>query len=918
MTGWWRSWRASVRLARREARRARGRSILVVAMIALPVAGMAFAAVNYATFQLSPALRADRLMGAGDALIGWPTDGVATQHPTDPKFFGTTINPDGAPPRDLTAADLLALLPPGSRVIDDRDAALTVRTAAGTGTLVTRLLDYADPLARGIYRPLSGRAPAAADEVALTPAAAQRLGLDQQNSLGGTVQLADGSRTFRVVGTVEDPGNLKATTIVLRPDALPAPATVAERRAQARWLVDTPGPLTWADVRQLNTHGIVATSRYVLANPPPPDEIDEDIRQAIGGGVPAFAVSVLIVGLAVLEVVLLAGPAFAVSARRRRRELALIAATGATPRQLRRMVLADGVVLGVLAAAVGTTVGVVVATTTVPWFETVAGTRAGPIQLYPSALAGLAVLAVLTGVLAAVVPAWSSSRQDVITALAGRRGTTRSRRRWIVLGAGLGAVGVAVAAAGAWRVEAAPILIGMVVVELGLILCTPALVGLIARGGRWLPLAPRIAMRDTSRNRTAAAPAISAVMGVVVISMALGVVVFALNDRERTADRGALSRPGDIVLTPAVVEDNVIAPEQPHPVPPAAVAELRRLMPVDEVHEIGRAMCDVGFCEPSVLPPPANRCPYIEDELRRAPTRAEQRAARRDPRCDDVGSQYTYFGVMRTQRGPTLVIQPEAAGTVANLSPADAELAEAALRAGKIVVDHPRALTGDQVTLFYKTDDGSGGVALRTMTAPGFAVPHPRATPFALMTAETARSLGLTAGPLATLATTTRMPTQEEQDRLAAALTGNANVLVIRGPYTDDLFLLVLAIVAGVITIAAAAIATGLAAAEGRADLGTLAAVGASPGVRRLLTLSQTGVIAGLGSVLGVLAGVGASTAVLFALNRRSVDIWPEPALYPIHVPWLNVLVALVGVPLIAMLGTGLLTRARLPIERRL
>ena len=32
-----------------------------------------------------------------------------------------------------------------------------------------------------------------------------------------------------------------------------------------------------------------------------------------------------------------------------------------------------------------------------------------------------------------------------------------------------------------------------------------------------LPLAPRIALRDTSRNRTAAAPAISAVMAAVVV-----------------------------------------------------------------------------------------------------------------------------------------------------------------------------------------------------------------------------------------------------------------------------------------------------------------------------------------------------------------------------------------------------------------
>jgi putative ABC transport system permease protein len=57
---------------------------------------------------------------------------------------------------------------------------------------------------------------------------------------------------------------------------------------------------------------------------------------------------------------------------------------------------------------------------------------------------------------------------------------------------------------------------------------------------------------------------------------------------------------------------------------------------------------------------------------------------------------------------------------------------------------------------------------------------------------------------------------------------------------------------------------------------------------------------------------------VLFTLNQRYADTWPEPLPYPIGIPWLNVVVALIVVPGIAMLGAGLLTRSRLPIERRL
>jgi len=57
---------------------------------------------------------------------------------------------------------------------------------------------------------------------------------------------------------------------------------------------------------------------------------------------------------------------------------------------------------------------------------------------------------------------------------------------------------------------------------------------------------------------------------------------------------------------------------------------------------------------------------------------------------------------------------------------------------------------------------------------------------------------------------------------------------------------------------------------------------------------------------------------VLVALNRGYADLWSAPTPYPIAVPWLNVGIAVLVVPLVAMLGAGLLTRSRLPIERRL
>jgi putative ABC transport system permease protein len=403
-------------------------------------------------------------------------------------------------------------------------------------------------------------------------------------------------------------------------------------------------------------------------------------------------------------------------------------------------------------------------------------------------------------------------------------------------------------------------------------------------------------------------------MAAVVGSLAVGVVVTAGAQRNRD-DYRSVTRPGDVVLDATGKN-----PGDARSVPAAAVALLRRTMPVEQVHRISLP-CTLEECAVRPRPPATRQCPYSPEVLRRDPTPVEQGAARRDARCDGLGGLYRYFQYTFTD-SYTLVVEPDAVGAVTGLGAGDAGRAAAELRAGKVVVDHPRYLDGGRVTLTITTLDEleKDKDETRTVTAPGYALPHRPRAPLALMTSRTARSLGLDPVAAQVLATTSRLPTVAEQDRLQAALGNRAGVYVERGPRpgSDTRTLLLLAVVAGVITLGAAAIATGLAAADGRADLGTLAAVGAAPRVRRGLSLSQSGAIAGLGSLLGAAAGLGGSVAVLLALNRGYADVWPAPTPYPIALPWLNVGIALLVVPVVAMLGAGLLTRSRLPIERRL
>jgi putative ABC transport system permease protein len=920
-------WLTALRIARRDARRARGRTALVIALIGLPVLGLAFVAVSIDTFRLSPAERADRELGTGDAVLEWQFDSPVRQHPTE--LYGFPDGDDVKHRGVATEPEVLAALPAGSRAIPKWDDTRGFRTATGTATLQTVELDYTDPLARGILVPLAGRAPERADEVALSPYAAKRVGA----GVGGTLRADKGTRSWRIVGLVEDPTELRRQLTVFPPATLhpldppPRPAgegdgarpVVNGASGRLTWIVDAPGPLPWPDVRRLNGAGIVALSRAVLLDPPPDSEIPPEMVAPQS----RFPVAPMLGGMLVLEVVLLAGPAFAVGARRRRRELALVAANGGTPAHLRRIVLADGVVLGVAAAAAGIVAGVLAAVAARPLIEEyVAQSRPGAFRVYPAALAALAGLALLAGVLAALVPAWTAARQPVVAALSGRYAATATRRRWALAGLVLLAAGVALTVGGGGGAHAVLTAVGLTVGQLGLVLCTPTLIGLLSRLGGRLPLGPRIALRDVGRNRAAAAPAVSAVLAAVSMSALVGTLYLA-NERQNVySDLPTTLPSGYAAAAPREVKG--ADPQAMR----AAENALRASLPVTAVVPYGWFACPARAakedaavaCYARAEVPAARRCPYALIAEQREPTAAEQRAARRDGRCD------TADRFARTSYAPVspliAIVEPDDVRHLVRLDPAVVDAAVATLRAGGVVVDSARLVEDGRVTLKV-IDEPTTGTAEppgRTVRVPGYALPAGADSPSLIFAPSTLDRVGLAGRPAGLVAATSRPPTQAERDRLNAAIAavpGWAAGVEEKPVREDNPYLVLLAIGAGLITLGAAAIATGLAAADGRADLTTLAAVGASPGVRRALSVSQTGLIAGLGSALGLAAGIGAAMAFIVGTNRSNGDIWPAPPTMPYAVPWLNVVVSLVLVPLVAVLGAGLLTRARLPIERR-
>ncbi|SDY52461.1 putative ABC transport system permease protein [Micromonospora pattaloongensis] len=885
------AWRAALRIAVREARRAKGRNALILAMIALPVLALTFAAVTYDMFHLRPAEQLNRELGAADARVQWVSEVGLEQDPEGRGWSSSSTSTPGT----ATIDRLLDVLPAGSRAIPSTVGLLDVRTAAGIAELEVRGIDVADPLTRGMVRLRAGRAPVGDAEIAVSESAGRRLGV----GVGDRVTSGGGARTYTVVGVVEWTDALREL-LVVAPEALPSESPA--------WLVDTPAPVTWEQVGQLNRHGLLIRSRAVVLDPPPTAE------EYLAPGADAETVGgvVLVGGLGLLEVVLLAGPAFAVGARRRQHDLALVAASGGAPAHLRRIVLADGVVLGVAGAVVGIAGGVATAVAAHPLIEQhLAHARVGGYRFFPLALVGIAALAVLTGLLAALVPAYTAARQDVVATLAGRRGIVRSRPRWLALGVALTVAGGALAAFGASHTNSNVILSGVVLAELGLVLCTPALVGLVARAGRTLPLAPRIALRDTARNRAAAAPAISAVMAAVAGSVSLG--IFLASDDLRGAAMYQPSTPPGYVQVLESDTGPALPPDRVRAVASADIAltglvELRRPMCRDDP-------APEQWCELHLRVPPEAGCRYLQMQL---PTGADARAAAADPRCRET-ARTLYPGYMgfAIDDGAGLPIVTGAHGE-------DADRAVRTLRAGGVVVSDDRYVVDGTVTLdVVTTVDGEGGEPkppARSVTVPGYALRTGLNAPIVVYSATAVARAGLATRQSGFTLATGATPTVAQEERLRSTLRElkpGLQLHVERGRGASNApMLIVLAIAAGLVTLGAAAIATGLAAAESRTELSTLAAIGASPGVRRLLSLSQSGVIAGLGTVLGIVAGLVAGLTIIAALNQGHRGVWPAPQPYPLVVPW-STLAVLVAVPLVAMLGAGLLTRSRLPIERR-
>ncbi|MFJ8073592.1 FtsX-like permease family protein [Streptomyces sp. NPDC096176] len=950
MMTWYHSWRAAIRIARRDAWRSKGRSFLVLAMIALPILGVSAADLTLRSAELSAEQSAQRSLGAADGRLSDPSlGGVPLMQSPD----GVNYNPVGDfedKPWPEGKTDITKALPAGAKSLTDTVGSGKLRTAHGLLHAEIRELKATDPMAKGLLTVTGGRLPQKADEVAATDHFLESSGLE----VGSKLTARGFDREYRIVGSYELPGSLDTDQVNALPGALLAPLDKALEAADmsgtspsTTLLATVPGGFTWNMVKDINTQGVIVTSRAVALDPPADSEVplfQEEgwghFEESTAAKAAALAAVGTVVGLAMLEICLLAGPAFAVGARRSRRQLGLVGANGGDRRHIRAIVLGGGLVIGFAAAAVGTILGLALTYLLQPVLEDYMGKRFGSFDVRPLELLGIALIAVLTGLLAAIVPAVTSSRQTVLASLTGRRGVRRSSRVLPVIGLVAVTIGAAIALYGSTMTDQFVVVAGgSALAELGVVALTPALVGLFGRIGRILPLSPRLALRDAVRNRGRTAPAVAAVLAAVAGTVAVATYAASSDAQEAAAYQAQLPH-GAVSMA---IEEGGGRDV------PQVRDTVQKLLPVDVRADVDRIVVGSASCSPysdsegcgrlEVVVPLKNQCPLWavdpakpEEDPSAKFSKAERRKLNDDWRCQPGGGGgiYTEGGVM--------VADAELLQVLGIDDPA----AEKALAAGQIVSFDKRNINDKgKIDIRVVTDTEAADRAfekgqkipgeIKSFTAHQVADTEKAYGLQMLLAPAAAKSAGFTTVPLGAYYSTDKMPTTQQRQRLDDELdkTGTDVALHIEKGYTSEasIILLSLTVFAGLITIGAAGIATGLAQADAEADLKTLAAVGAPPRVRRTLSGFQCGVVAAMGVVLGSAAGVLPAVGLRLTEERQQMA-WYQQALdegwgpgsvphVPIVIPWETLAALLVAVPVGAALLAALVTRSRGALARR-
>jgi putative ABC transport system permease protein len=755
--------------------------------------------------------------------------------PADNAEFGSAnrlVTLDGTDPQDLAAALDATRKEFGTIDVVGHRA---VAVPGSVDPVDFRAQDPHGPYGSGLLSLRDGTYPTGPGEVAVTDGVAELLGLD----IGSTLAL-DGQRRT-VVGIVENPRKLSDEFALLAPSSMRAPLYV-------NVLVNGGDESIESMMLPEDNHSLRGYTR--------PSNNQETSTLGM------FSVATVFLFLASL----VAAAGFAVVAQRRLRQLGMLAAIGATQNHIRLVLLANGALVGTIAALIGAIVGVGLWLVAAPILESATDHRIDRFSL-PW---GLLVLAMLLAVAGAAAAAWwpgrTVARLPVMLALSGRPAKPRPARH-----SALAAVALIVAGIGCLALSdkdnALPIVIGIVATILGTLLLGPlAIQALSVVAGR-VPIAPRLALRDLVRYQARSGAALAAVTLALGIAAAITVVASA-EEARRAAEWHTLSdRQLRVYLGPKDGREltPVDAPARLGRLTASAreVAGALDHPTVTPLHTVSRpgaasfVVGDTQVFDPVLLGRTLDRNFHADSQLYVA-TPAVLRYLGIDPATIDPAAD---FLVDRSVRTRGFVIPGET------------------LREERAVENIQKIETGGHL----------------------FGADGPQRPP-QFITLNGLRRHGLEQIPAGWLVESSRRLTGDQianaRDIAAeAGLTievdqGNASFANLKSIATTAGAILALAVLA---------MTVGLIRSESARDLRTLTATGATPGIRRTLTATTAGALA----LLGALLAIGGAYAVVAA-------IYVDDLGYLSNVPFLYLALGIVGVPLAAA-AAGWLVAGREP-----
>ena len=815
--------RALARVGRRNIARHRGRSALITLLVLLPVAAMVAGISILQTMRPTPEEHVVARMGRADLMGQAPSE-----------------------------AELRRYLPEGSTVealLHIEARLLVAGSRPGVGLRAMKL----DGLAQGMLTLTAGRAPQGPTEAAISQPVAELAGV----GIGGTVTLVTG-QALTVVGMVENPFYLGERAVVVDPAASNVEADYTE------WLIDVPDGV--------DPDGVVAAS-FV-----PGSEV-----QAIGlwsrSSGPGFAddstsPTILVFGaLALLEAGLIASAAFAVSIRRRQRELGLLAAAGATGRQLAGTVVAEAALLGAVACFGGVVVGFLIALAISPFLDDLTEHRNGPLVVDAVGLVGPVVVGFVAAMIAAIAPARTVARLPVLRALSGRRPAEASARRTLFIGIVFIALAVGMTIAGATMesdFSGGRIFLmmgGAVLGTLGFGASAPWFLERLEVLAARLPLAGRIAFRDTARARSRSSPIVTAILAGLAASVAIG----AWNASNAASERE--------FWRPSLYDDQLVIYGA------GAQNAGQALLAVGGV--IG------GTSIPKLYPSDMAYVNYVFPGA----THADGRLINIYERCENCGGEF----------GPYQV-SDVSAGTPELLAMAHAESAAEALGQGRVVLLSHEPITATTMEV-VRYEGETGDVATTVMTLPVTVLHAPVSgglLPEAFLPDSAIEELGLVPGgegggdfPFVVQYDHPVGEADLAQARQVAAgfvdtFAELGNVPPERQGEGWRLLLIALVLL---FAVSVTGIAIALGEAESRAEQRSLLALGADPGLRRRIAASRAAVLALLAGLLAVPAGL---LPVWGIFTSRDAQL---------AIPVLEIASAVIALPALTIAGAWVLSR---------